>query len=51
MTCSLDFDPRARHTFWTMTVGGSFLWIATYAASQAQIQRFLTVPTEKQAVR
>ncbi|XP_059475932.1 sodium-coupled monocarboxylate transporter 1-like isoform X1 [Neocloeon triangulifer] len=48
---NMNTDPRERHSFWTMTVGGSFLWIATYAASQAQIQRFLTVPTEKQAVR
>jgi len=47
----MNADPRERHSFWTMVVGGSFLWISTYAANQAQIQRFLTVPTEKQAVK
>ncbi|CAB3362349.1 Hypothetical predicted protein [Cloeon dipterum] len=48
---NMNVDPRERHTFWSMIVGGSFLWTSTYAANQAQIQRFLTVPTEKQAVR
>ncbi|KAF4524009.1 hypothetical protein B566_EDAN006303 [Ephemera danica] len=48
---NMDVDPRTRHTFWTMVVGGSFLWCSTYAANQAQIQRYLTVPTERQAVK
>ncbi|XP_059489775.1 sodium-coupled monocarboxylate transporter 1-like [Neocloeon triangulifer] len=47
---NLDWDPRARQTLWNMVIGGTFLWSSTYSANQAQIQRYLTVPTEKQAI-
>ncbi|KAF4521508.1 hypothetical protein B566_EDAN001808 [Ephemera danica] len=46
---NLDADPTTRHTFWTMVVGGTFVWGSNYAANQAQIQRYLSVPTVRQA--
>ncbi|XP_072166483.1 sodium-coupled monocarboxylate transporter 1-like [Diadema setosum] len=35
-------DPTVRHTFWTITVGGSFLWGSIYGVSQAQVMRYLS---------
>ncbi|CAG0905526.1 unnamed protein product, partial [Darwinula stevensoni] len=48
-SCSFDPDPTVRHTFWTLAVGGYFTWIAIYGVNQAQVQRYLTVPTLRQA--
>ncbi|KAF4521507.1 hypothetical protein B566_EDAN001807 [Ephemera danica] len=48
---NFDVDPTTRHTFWTMVVGGTFMWGSNYAANQAQIQRYLSVPTVRQARR
>ncbi|KAI2665546.1 Sodium-coupled monocarboxylate transporter 1 [Labeo rohita] len=33
-----DFDPNPlrRHTFWSITVGGTFLWTSVYGINQAQ---------------
>ncbi|XP_072882670.1 sodium-coupled monocarboxylate transporter 1-like [Hemitrygon akajei] len=47
----LDFDPdpRRRHTFWTIIVGGTFGWTATYSCNQAQVQRYLACKSEKEA--
>ncbi|CAG0879584.1 unnamed protein product [Cyprideis torosa] len=42
-------NPTVRHTFWSLVVGGYFTWIAIYGVNQAQVQRYLTVPTMKQA--
>uniref|UniRef100_A0A4W3JS88 Sodium-coupled monocarboxylate transporter 1-like n=1 Tax=Callorhinchus milii TaxID=7868 RepID=A0A4W3JS88_CALMI len=44
----LDFDPdpRRRHTFWTIMVGGTFGWTATYGCNQAQVQRYLACKSE-----
>jgi len=41
----MDPDPRTRHTFWTATVGGFFMWLPLFASTQAQIQRYNSVPT------
>lgn len=38
-------DPRVRHSFWSLTIGGFFTWIAIYGVNQAQVQRYLTTPT------
>uniref|UniRef100_A0A8P4KSU5 Solute carrier family 5 member 8 n=1 Tax=Dicentrarchus labrax TaxID=13489 RepID=A0A8P4KSU5_DICLA len=40
----LDFDtnPLRRHTFWTITVGGTFVWISIYGINQAQVQRYIS---------
>ncbi|OXA58926.1 Sodium-coupled monocarboxylate transporter 1 [Folsomia candida] len=42
---NFDPDPRVRHSFWTGTVGGYLI----YAATQSQIQRYLSVPTLQKA--
>ncbi|XP_072221312.1 solute carrier family 5 member 6 [Leuresthes tenuis] len=49
----LDFnpDPTERHTFWTLGVGGIFLMLSLYGVNQAQVQRYLSARTEREAVR
>lgn len=47
---SLNPDPLERHTFWTLGVGGVFLMLALYGVNQAQVQRYLSSRTEKQAI-
>ncbi|KAI7792185.1 putative sodium-coupled monocarboxylate transporter 1, partial [Triplophysa rosa] len=39
-----DFDPNPlrRHTFWTIVVGGTFLWTSVYGINQAQVQRYIS---------
>lgn len=44
-----DPDPRTRHTFWTGTIAAFFSWIPLFAGTQAQIQRYLSVPTIRDA--
>ncbi|XP_029984557.1 solute carrier family 5 member 6a [Sphaeramia orbicularis] len=46
----LNPDPLERHTFWTLGVGGVFLMLALYGVNQAQVQRYLSSRTEKEAV-
>lgn len=48
--CSLNPNPLERHTFWTLGVGGIFLMLALYGVNQAQVQRYLSSRTEKEAV-
>ncbi|XP_030247291.1 solute carrier family 5 member 6 isoform X1 [Sparus aurata] len=47
----LNPDPTERHTFWTLGVGGVFLMLSLYGVNQAQVQRYLSARTEKDAVR
>uniref|UniRef100_A0A3Q0RP94 Solute carrier family 5 member 8 n=1 Tax=Amphilophus citrinellus TaxID=61819 RepID=A0A3Q0RP94_AMPCI len=35
-----DINPLRRHTFWTLVIGGTFGWSATYGTNQAQVQRY-----------
>ncbi|CAJ1054382.1 sodium-coupled monocarboxylate transporter 1-like isoform X1 [Xyrichtys novacula] len=37
-----DMNPLRRHTFWTLTIGGTVSWIVVYGANQAQIQRYIS---------
>nr|XP_046235616.1 sodium-coupled monocarboxylate transporter 1-like [Scatophagus argus] len=39
-----DFDtsPLKRHTFWTVTLGGTFVWASIYGINQAQVQRYIS---------
>lgn len=48
--CSLDPDPYVRHTFWTLAFGGVFMMLSLYGVNQAQVQRYLSSRSEKQAV-
>ncbi|XP_053109125.1 sodium-coupled monocarboxylate transporter 1-like [Hemicordylus capensis] len=46
-----DFDPNPlkRHTFWTITVGGTFTWLGIYGVNQSQVQRYIACKTRFQA--
>ncbi|XP_023808991.1 sodium-dependent multivitamin transporter [Oryzias latipes] len=46
----LNPDPLQRHTFWTLGVGGVFLMLALYGVNQAQVQRYLSSRSEKEAI-
>lgn len=47
----LNPDPTERHTFWTLGVGGVFLMWSLYGVNQAQVQRYLSSRTEREAIR
>ncbi|MEE6499045.1 hypothetical protein FKM82_003296 [Ascaphus truei] len=44
-----DPDPLRRHTFWTITVGGTFTWLGIYGVNQSTIQRCISCKSEKHA--
>ncbi|KAM4614700.1 sodium-coupled monocarboxylate transporter 1 [Polymixia lowei] len=46
-----DFDanPLRRHTFWTLTIGGAFVWISVYGINQSQVQRYISCKNITQA--
>ncbi|EMP37919.1 Sodium-dependent multivitamin transporter [Chelonia mydas] len=46
----LSPDPFERHTFWTLAVGGVFMMLSLYGVNQAQVQRYLSSRTEREAV-
>lgn len=48
----IDFDPDPfkRHTFWTLGFGGVFMMLALYGVNQAQVQRYLSARSEKEAI-
>lgn len=48
---AFDFDPNPlkRHTFWTIIVGGSVMWISIYSINQSQVQRYISCKTLRHA--
>uniref|UniRef100_A0A672NCN2 Solute carrier family 5 member 5 n=1 Tax=Sinocyclocheilus grahami TaxID=75366 RepID=A0A672NCN2_SINGR len=42
-------NPQRRYSFWSFTVGGTMVWLSMYGANQAQVQRYISCRTEKQA--
>ncbi|XP_058259915.1 sodium-coupled monocarboxylate transporter 1 [Hemibagrus wyckioides] len=42
---SFDPDPLKRHSFWTIVVGGSLMWVSMYAINQSQVQRYISCKT------
>uniref|UniRef100_A0A674P403 Solute carrier family 5 member 8 n=1 Tax=Takifugu rubripes TaxID=31033 RepID=A0A674P403_TAKRU len=46
-----DFDPNPlrRHTFWTISIGGTFVWSSIYGINQAQVQRYISCKSISQA--
>ncbi|KAM9475853.1 sodium/iodide cotransporter isoform 2-T2 [Clarias gariepinus] len=44
-----ELDPQRRYSFWSFTVGGTMVWLSMYAANQAQVQRYISCRTERQA--
>ncbi|XP_056343560.1 sodium-dependent multivitamin transporter isoform X2 [Oenanthe melanoleuca] len=45
----LDPNPLERHTFWSLAVGGIFMMLSLYGVNQAQVQRYLSARSERQA--
>uniref|UniRef100_H9G999 Uncharacterized protein n=1 Tax=Anolis carolinensis TaxID=28377 RepID=H9G999_ANOCA len=46
----LNPDPYERHTFWTLAFGGVFMMLSLYGVNQAQVQRYLSSRSERQAM-
>ncbi|XP_067151007.1 sodium-dependent multivitamin transporter [Apteryx mantelli] len=46
----LNPDPYERHTFWTLAFGGVFMMLSLYGVNQAQVQRYLSSRSEREAV-
>ncbi|XP_066255129.1 sodium-coupled monocarboxylate transporter 1-like [Euwallacea similis] len=46
---NMNTDPTIRHSFWTVTVGNLFYWLASCSINQAMVQRCLAMPTLKSA--
>lgn len=44
-----SFDPKTRHSVWTLAFGGGFFWLYLYGVNQAQIQRACSLPTLRRA--
>ncbi|XP_036426974.1 sodium-coupled monocarboxylate transporter 1 [Colossoma macropomum] len=44
-TFDFDPDPLRRHTFWTIVVGGSLMWVSIYSINQSQVQRYISCRT------
>ncbi|XP_060107140.1 sodium-dependent multivitamin transporter [Heteronotia binoei] len=47
---NLNPDPYERHTFWSLAFGGVFMMLSLFGVNQAQVQRYLSSRTERQAV-
>lgn len=40
-----DPDPTARHSIWSVVIGGGFFWGCVYGVNQAQVQRAISLPS------
>jgi len=45
LICSFDPDPRTRYTVWSAVIGEYFTYLTLYGATQANIQRFVSIST------
>uniref|UniRef100_A0A8C5QTG0 Sodium-dependent multivitamin transporter n=1 Tax=Leptobrachium leishanense TaxID=445787 RepID=A0A8C5QTG0_9ANUR len=43
-------DPFTRHSVWSLSIGGVFMMLSLYGVNQAQVQRYLSSRTEKEAI-
>ncbi|XP_059148788.1 sodium-coupled monocarboxylate transporter 1-like [Physella acuta] len=46
---NFDFDPRVRHTFWSLIIGIFFVWLPPYTVDQQMVQRFSSAQSLKDA--
>ncbi|KAJ8940059.1 hypothetical protein NQ314_010893, partial [Rhamnusium bicolor] len=46
---NFDWDPTIRHSFWTVTIGNFFSWMASCSINQAMVQRCLAMPSLRAA--
>ncbi|KAJ4942739.1 hypothetical protein JOQ06_005253 [Pogonophryne albipinna] len=44
-----SIDPRQRYSFWSLSVGGAMVWLSMYGVNQAQVQRYISCRSEKDA--
>lgn len=46
----LDMNPSltVRHSFWSVTIGGTFYWMTMFCSNQASIQKYLSVKSISQ---
>lgn len=44
-----DPDPTTRHSFWTLTIGGTVTWFALHGINQAQLQRYFSLSSVHKA--
>ncbi|TRY85875.1 hypothetical protein DNTS_011902 [Danionella cerebrum] len=44
-----DVNPLRRHTFWTLSIGGTFTWLGIYGVNQSTIQRCISCKNEAHA--
>nr|XP_002120451.1 sodium-coupled monocarboxylate transporter 1-like [Ciona intestinalis] len=44
-----SLDPRIRHTFWSVSIGGSLMWLSVYGINQSMVQRYLSCKNLKHA--
>lgn len=49
MGFSFDPDPLRRHTFWTIVIGGSLMWVSIYSINQSQVQRYISCKSLRHA--
>lgn len=47
--CSTQFNPYRSGTLWSVLLGTTFVWLASYGTSQTQVQRFCSVSSLKKA--
>ena len=47
--CSFEFDPRIRHTFWSIVIGGTLFWVGINGFNQAQVQRYVCCKSKTHA--
>ncbi|CAF1259755.1 unnamed protein product [Adineta steineri] len=46
---NISFDPRTRHTIWSILIGNSFNALLTYGFNQMQVQRYMCVRSTRGA--
>lgn len=44
-----ELDPRIRHTFWSIMIGGTILWTSIFGVNQSQVQRYVSCRTKREA--
>lgn len=47
----MDPNPFLRHTFWTLSIGTVFSWVAQLGIHPGSIQRFVALPTYNKACK
>ena len=46
---SFNPDPTIRNTFWTLVIGGGISGMSTYGTSQASVQRYCAMKSQRKA--